>query len=194
MFDYTREARKKSFVNVIHWCGKKKRLDRASIVQKVKPEKVSGSHLIGTTLRWEENHLDATRERHFLTLNREKGTFFLNVILPMAYSRLHGESSPNKMWERKHGSSLFLLRSVIRRRSGFLKNLTIKNCNETFGKSLLKIYRRRFDVWLTSSSRQKVKDKKISNTEKDNSWFALSRNTKIIWKPFTVWSQEIIML
>ena len=30
---------------------KKKRLDRASIDQKVKPKKVSDSHLVGTTLR-----------------------------------------------------------------------------------------------------------------------------------------------
>ena len=50
-------------------------------------------------------------------LNSEEGTFFLNVILPMAYSKLYRESGPNKMvplalilWEREEEvvpSSLF---------------------------------------------------------------------------------------
>ena len=45
----------------------------------------------------EENHLNATRERHAIPLNSEEGTIFLNVILPMAYSKLYRESGPNKM-------------------------------------------------------------------------------------------------
>jgi len=50
--------------------------------------------------------------------------------------------------------------------------LTIKNCDKTFHKSILKICRRRFDVWLTILSSQKVKDKiclnaKINNTLDD---------------------------
>ena len=32
------------------------------------------------------NNLDATRELHVIPLNSEEGTFFLNVILPLAYS------------------------------------------------------------------------------------------------------------
>ena len=66
---------------------------------------------------WEENNLDATRKRNVIPLNSEEGTFFLNVILPMTYSKLHGESGPNKMaplasilWEREQWvalSSLF---------------------------------------------------------------------------------------
>ena len=32
-----------------------------------------------------------------IPLNSEEGTIFLNVILPMAYSKLYSESSPNKM-------------------------------------------------------------------------------------------------
>ena len=43
------------------------------------------------------NHLDATRERHAIPLNSEEGTILLNVILPMAYSKLNRESGPNKM-------------------------------------------------------------------------------------------------
>ena len=61
-----------------------KRLDQAPIVSKVKPKKVSGNRLVVTTLRLyrtckqlEENHLDATRERHIIPLNNEEGTFFL---------------------------------------------------------------------------------------------------------------------
>ena len=41
--------------------------------------------------------MDATRERHAIPLNSEEGTIFLNVILPMAYSKLYPESGPNKM-------------------------------------------------------------------------------------------------
>ena len=70
----------------------------------MKQRKVGGSHLVGTTLRpystcyhGEENHLDATRERHAITLNSEEGTIFLNVILPIAYSKLCRGSGPNKM-------------------------------------------------------------------------------------------------
>ena len=63
--------------------SKKKRLDRASIVQKVKPKKVSGSHLVATTLkayRTCQHHLHATGEREVIPLNSEEGTFFLNFI------------------------------------------------------------------------------------------------------------------
>jgi len=41
--------------------------------------------------------LDATRERHAIPLNSEEGAIFLNLILPMAYSKLYRESGPNKM-------------------------------------------------------------------------------------------------
>ena len=41
--------------------------------------------------------MDATRKRHANPLNSEQGTIFLNVILPMAYSKLYRESGPNKM-------------------------------------------------------------------------------------------------
>ena len=40
--------------------------------------------------------MDATRERHVIPLNSEEGTIFLNVILPMAYSKLYRESGPKK--------------------------------------------------------------------------------------------------
>jgi len=40
----------------------------------------------------EENHLDATRERLVIPLNSEEGIFFLNVILPIAYSKLYSKS------------------------------------------------------------------------------------------------------
>jgi len=36
--------------------------------------------------------LDATRERNVIPLNTAEGTFFLNIILPMAYSKLYCES------------------------------------------------------------------------------------------------------
>ena len=61
---------------------------------------------------------------------------------------------------------LFFLIKKIRKRSGFFKHLTIKYCDKTFRKSILTIYS--FDVWLTSLSSQKVKDKKCLNTKKDN--------------------------
>ena len=48
-------------------------------------------------LALEENHLDATRERHVIPLNSEEGPFFLNVILPIAYSKLYSKIGPNKM-------------------------------------------------------------------------------------------------
>ena len=40
----------------------------------------------------------------FFWLNSEEGTFFLNVILPLAHSNLYGESDCNEMaplWERE---------------------------------------------------------------------------------------------
>ena len=43
------------------------------------------------------NHLDATRERQVIPLNSEEDTFFLSVILSLAYSTLYCESDPNKM-------------------------------------------------------------------------------------------------
>ena len=46
------------------------------------------------------------------------------------------------------------------------QHLTIKNCDKTFRKGILKICRQRFDVWLTSLSSQKVKDKKSLNTKR----------------------------
>ena len=42
----------------------------------------------------------------------------------------------------------------------------MKNCDKIFRKSILKICWRRFDVWLTSLSSQRVKDKKCLNTKK----------------------------
>lgn len=39
--------------------------------------------------------------------------------------------------------------------AGFFKHLTIKNYEKTFRKGILKLCRRRFDVWLTSLSSQK---------------------------------------
>ena len=41
--------------------------------------------------------MDATRERHAIPLNSEEGTIFLNVISPMAYSKLYRKSGPNEM-------------------------------------------------------------------------------------------------
>ena len=38
-----------------------------------------------------QNHLDATLERQVIPVNSEEGTFFLNVILPMAYSKLYAK-------------------------------------------------------------------------------------------------------
>ena len=48
-------------------------------------------------LAWEQNHLGATYERHVIALNSEEGTLSLNVILPIAYSKLYRQSGPNKM-------------------------------------------------------------------------------------------------
>ena len=98
-----------------HWSLKKKRQDRTSIVQKVKPRKVSGSHFVGTTLKpyrtcqhWEENHLDATRKRHVIPRNSEEGTFFLKrFFFFIAFSKLYRESDSTEMaplasnWERE---------------------------------------------------------------------------------------------
>ena len=66
--------------------------------------------------------MDATLERHVIPLNGDEGTFFLNVILPVAYRKLYCKSRPNKMaplasilWEREQQvarSSLFLKISV----------------------------------------------------------------------------------
>ena len=64
-----------------------------------------------------------TRERHVIPLYGEEGTFFLNVVLPMAYSKLYRESGPNKMaplalilWKREQevtrSSLVFFLTSV----------------------------------------------------------------------------------
>ena len=75
----------------------------------------------------------------------------------------------------------------IRKRSGFLKHLTIKNCDKTFRKSILKICRRRFDVWLTSLSSQKVKDKKCLNTKKDKRrWNVLKQRALCEWNQSSV--------
>ena len=44
--------------------------------------------IVHASIEGGENHLDATRERHVIPLNSEEGTLFVNVILPMAYSKL----------------------------------------------------------------------------------------------------------
>ena len=53
----------------------------------------------------EENHLDAyaTCERHVIPLNSEEGIFFLNVILPIAYSKLYSKSK----WSQQDGAAGF---------------------------------------------------------------------------------------
>ena len=51
----------------------------------------------------EENHLDATRERHVIPLNSEEGIFFLNVILPIACSKLYTKSK----WSQQDGAAGF---------------------------------------------------------------------------------------
>ena len=69
------------------------------------------------------NHLDATRERHAIPLNSEEGTILLNVILPMAYSKLYRESGPNEMAPLSENNRLldpvFFFRSVVTSRSSF---------------------------------------------------------------------------
>ena len=57
-----------------------------------------------------------------IPLNSEEDTIFLNVILPLAYSKLYRESGPNKMaplasicWSENNRllDPVFFLRSVI---------------------------------------------------------------------------------
>ena len=64
-------------------------------------KKVSGSHLVGSALRFSIEKkivsMDATHEQHVIPLNSEESTFFLNVLLSMAYCKLYRESNPNKM-------------------------------------------------------------------------------------------------
>ena len=44
----------------------------------------------------------------------------------------------------------------------FFKTFNDKNCDKTFGKSILEIFGRRLDVWLTSLSSQRVKKNRLT--------------------------------
>ena len=52
--------------------------------------------------------MDATREGHIIPLNNGKGPFFLKRYLPVAYSKLHRESGPNKMAPLARSSLFFV--------------------------------------------------------------------------------------
>lgn len=74
------------------------------------------------------------------------------------------------------------------KRSGFGKHLTIKNCDKTFGKSILKICRLRFDVWLTSLSSQKMNDEKSLKAKKDNAWWNVLKQRDLHqWNQSACW-------
>ena len=88
-----------------------KKKDRIELLlfRKWSQRKLAAAILLGKTLRdncackhWRENHLDATRERHVFALNSEEGTFFSNVILPMAYSKPYPEK-----WSQQDGAAGF---------------------------------------------------------------------------------------
>ena len=60
----------------------------------------------------------------------------------------------------KHATKKLII-NFLRKRSGFLKHLTIKNFDKTFRRSILKMCWRRFEVWLKSLSSQRMKDNKM---------------------------------